>query len=60
MTNSIYLVLDMMNDLVHTDGPNGKAAYGQQVRERRVLEHTRHALNKARQAKKVKRKQIYL
>ena len=50
MTNSIYLVLDMMNDLVHTDGPNGKAAYGQQVRERRVLEHTRHALNKARQA----------
>ena len=50
MTNSIYLVLDMMNDLVHTDGPTGKAAYGQQVRDRRVLEHTRHALKKARQA----------
>ena len=50
MTNSIYLVLDMMNDLVHINGPNGKAAYGQQVRERHVLEHTRHALKKARQA----------
>lgn len=50
MTSSIYLVLDMMNDLVHADGPNGKAAYGEQVRERRVLENTRQAIDKARAA----------
>lgn len=49
-TNSIYLVLDMMNDLVHADGPNGKAAYGEQVRERRVVENTRVAIDKARSA----------
>ena len=43
MSKSIYLVLDMENDLVHADGPNGKSAYGEQVRERRVLENTRRA-----------------
>ena len=48
MSNSIYLVLDMENDLVHADGPNGKAAYGEQVRVRRILENTRQALDKAR------------
>lgn len=50
MTNSIYLVLDMMNDLVHADGPNGNGAYGEQVRERQVLPNTRRALDKARAA----------
>ncbi len=50
MKDSIYLVLDMMNDLVHADGPNGKAPYGEQVRSRRILENTRQALNKARAA----------
>ena len=50
MTTSIYLVLDMMNDLVHADGVNGKAAYGEQVRGRRVLENTRTAIVKARAA----------
>lgn len=50
MKDSIYLVLDMENDLVHADGPNGKAAYGEQVRGRRVLENTRAALDKARAA----------
>ncbi|MGY0650854.1 cysteine hydrolase [Luteimonas sp. A537] len=49
-TKSIYLVLDMMNDLVHADGPNGKAAYGEQVRERRTVENTRIAIDKARAA----------
>lgn len=49
-TNSIYLVLDMMNDLVHTDGPNGKGPYGEQVRERRIIENTRTAVDKARAA----------
>ena len=47
---SIYLVLDMMNDLVHADGPNGKAAYGEQVRGRKVVENTRRAIDKARAA----------
>jgi nicotinamidase-related amidase len=50
MKDAIYLVLDMMNDLVHADGPNGRAAYGEQVRTRNVLAHTRRALDKARAA----------
>lgn len=50
MSGSIYLVLDMMNDLVHADGPNGKAAYGEQVRGRKVIENTRRAIDKARAA----------
>ncbi|MDB6105026.1 MAG: chloramphenicol resistance protein [Gammaproteobacteria bacterium] len=50
MSNSIYLVLDMMNDLVHVDGPNGKAPYGEQARARRIVENTRRALEKARAA----------
>jgi nicotinamidase-related amidase len=48
---SIYLVLDMENDLVHADGPNGKAAYGEQSRARRIVANTRRALDKARAAK---------
>jgi nicotinamidase-related amidase len=48
--DSIYLVLDMMNDLVHADGPNGKAAYGEQVRSRHIIENTRRAIDKARAA----------
>lgn len=50
MSHSIYLVLDMMNDLVHADGPNGKAAYGEQVRARKVIENTRRAIDRARAA----------
>ena len=50
MSNSIYLVLDMENDLVHADGPNGKAAYGEQTRARGIIEHTRRAVQKARAA----------
>jgi nicotinamidase-related amidase len=50
MKDAIYLVLDMENDLVHADGPNGQAAYGEQVRGRRILQNTRHALDKARGA----------
>jgi nicotinamidase-related amidase len=50
VSDSIYLVLDMENDLVHADGPNGKAAYGEQVRARRILENTQRALQKARAA----------
>jgi nicotinamidase-related amidase len=50
VSNSIYLVLDMENDLVHADGPNGKAAYGEQVRSRRIIDNTRRAIDKARTA----------
>ena len=50
MSNSIYLVLDMENDLIHADGPNGKAPYGEQARARRIVENTRRALDKARAA----------
>lgn len=47
---SIYLILDLQNDLVHADGPNGKSPLGQQVRERRILENTVTAVRKARAA----------
>lgn len=47
---SIYLILDMQNDLVHADGPNGRAPLGEQVRARRVLANTAAALAKARRA----------
>ena len=53
MGKSIYLVLDMENDLVHADGVNGKAAYGIQVRERNILVNTRTALAKARESHKL-------
>jgi len=48
---SIYLVLDMQNDLVAEDGPSGKGPLGQQVRERGILERTAAAIAKARAAK---------
>src|SRR5260370_8341610 len=48
MDNVIYLARDMINDLVHVDGPSGKAAYGEQARARRIVENTRRALDKAR------------
>jgi nicotinamidase-related amidase len=50
VSTSIYLALDMENDLIHADGPNGKAAYGEQSRARRIIENTRRALDKARAA----------
>ena len=50
MSHSIYLALDMENDLVHPDGPNGKAPYGEQARARRIVENTRRAIDKARTA----------
>ncbi len=47
---AIYLVLDMQNDLVHNDGPNGKGPLGEQVRERGIIEKTAAAIRKAREA----------
>lgn len=51
MSRSIYLVLDMMNDLVHPDGANGQGAYGEQARARQIVANTRRTLDKARAAK---------
>lgn len=47
---AIYLVLDMQNDLVHDDGPNGSGPLGEQVRERQVIAKTARAIAKARAA----------
>jgi len=47
---SLYLVLDMQNDLVHADGPNGAGPMGQQVRARNILHNTAQAIAKARRA----------
>ncbi|OZI62462.1 cysteine hydrolase family protein [Bordetella genomosp. 11] len=48
--SSIFLVLDMQNDLVHADGPNGKTPMGEQVRERNLVARTAKAIAKARAA----------
>ncbi len=50
MPSTLYLVLDMQNDLVHADGPNGKSPLGEQVRARRIVERTAAAIEKARAA----------
>lgn len=50
-TTSIYLVLDMINDLVHADGPNGKQGYGPILAKRNTVANTAEALRKARAAR---------
>lgn len=47
---SLYLVLDMENDLVHTDGPSGKSPMGAQVVSRKILPLTAAAITRARAA----------
>lgn len=47
---SAYLVLDLENDLVHPEGPNGKSPLGQQVAKRDVVARTARAINAARRA----------
>ena len=47
---SVYLVLDMQNDLVSEDGPNGKSPLGAEVRTRNIIERTAAAVAKARAA----------
>jgi nicotinamidase-related amidase len=49
-SNSIYLVLDMINDLVHEGGPNGKKGYGPILARRNTIANTAEALRKARAA----------
>jgi nicotinamidase-related amidase len=45
---SIYLILDMENDLVHDDGPNGKVGFGPIVRQRGIIAKTKAAIAGAR------------
>jgi nicotinamidase-related amidase len=47
---SIYLVLDMENDLVAEEGPNGKGPLGSQVQGRGIIARTAAAIAKARAA----------
>ena len=49
MKKTLFLVMDMMNDLVAEDGFNAKT-YGVQVKDRGVLENTRAAIASARAA----------
>lgn len=49
MKKSLFLVMDMMNDIVAEDGFNAKT-YGVQVKERNVLENTANAIAAARKA----------
>jgi nicotinamidase-related amidase len=49
MKKSIFLVMDMMNDLVDENGFNAKT-YGVQVTERNMLAHTASAIAAARAA----------
>lgn len=47
---SVYLVLDMQNDLVGESGPNAKSPLGAQVRERQIVQKTAKAIERARAA----------
>lgn len=49
MQKSLFLVMDMMNDLVSETGP-GAATYGEQMRARDVLGNTARAIAAARAA----------
>lgn len=48
--SSIYLVLDMINDLVHPEGPNGSAGFAAEVQGRRIVERTAKAIAATRAA----------
>lgn len=47
---AMYLVLDMINDLSHEDGPNGKKGYGPELARRNTLANTVEAIRKARES----------
>ena len=48
MANTMLLVLDMINDLIHEDGPNGKKGYGPILERRKVIDNAALAISKAR------------
>ena len=45
---SAYLVLDMINDLIHDDGASGKSPLNEQVRTRGIIARTAAAIRAAR------------
>jgi nicotinamidase-related amidase len=47
---SLYLVLDLINDLVAAEGPSGQEPLGIEIRRREVLSHSAAAIAKARAA----------
>lgn len=49
MANTMFLVLDMINDIVHENGP-GKKGYGPILERRNIIANTAAALVKARAA----------
>ncbi len=48
--NTLLLVMDMVNDLVHPEGANGKKGYGPEVNGRDIVAKTAAAIVKARTA----------
>lgn len=48
--NTLLLVMDMVNDLVHPEGPNGEKGYGPEVKSRDIVTKTAQAIVKARAA----------
>ena len=48
MAATMFLVLDMINDLIHEDGPNGKKGYGPILERRKIIDNTALAISKAR------------
>ena len=50
MIATMMLVCDMINDLVHEDGPNGSKGYGPILKQRNTLGHAEAAIAKARSA----------
>ena len=48
-SNAMYLVCDMLNDLVHEDGPS-KKTYGPELARRNTVANTAEAIRKAREA----------
>ncbi|MGE0115272.1 MAG: cysteine hydrolase family protein [Steroidobacteraceae bacterium] len=48
--NSLYLVLDMQNDLVHPEGASGASPLGRQIIERDIIMRTTAAIARARSA----------
>ena len=47
---SVYLLLDMQNELVNLDGPAGKGPMAELLRTRQTVDKAAHALHKAREA----------
>jgi len=42
----MYLVLDMINDLVHEEGPNGQSGYGPELARRNTIANTAMAIRR--------------